>query len=69
MKFCKDCKNVKFIECEMGRGGYHCKSQPIQKHDAVHSWEQFEDCTIKNRNNDCQEFVGTRKWARRNKGE
>jgi len=66
MIFCKDCKHRKFIDLG-GCTGNHCKSNPIPQHDPIHSWKQNEDCTIKNRNNDCAEFEGTRryKWLKK----
>lgn len=65
MIFCSDCRNMKTVEAAMGCVGYHCKSKPIPKHDSLHSWKQREDCTVKNRNNDCAEFIGTRKHPRK----
>jgi len=67
MVFCSDCKHMKTVECCMGCVGYHCKSKPISKHDSIHSWKQQEDCGVKNRNNDCGEFAGTRKHIRKTK--
>lgn len=58
--FCKDCCHMKFIECAMGCHGYFCKSNPIPQHNSIHSWKQREDCTVKNRNNNCVDFKG--KW-------
>lgn len=65
MIFCSDCKYKKTVEGAMGCVGYHCKSKPIPKYDPIHSWKQREDCGVKNRNNDCTEFVGTRKYIKK----
>ncbi|KKM06638.1 hypothetical protein LCGC14_1741960 [marine sediment metagenome] len=54
--FCGKCKHRKFVECAMGCCGNHCKSNPIPKHDSIHTWLQKEDCEVKNRNNDCKEY-------------
>lgn len=65
MIFCGGCRNKKKVECAMGCVGWHCKSKPIPKYDAIHSWKYQEDCEVKNRNNDCDEFIGTRKYNRK----
>ena len=66
MIFRNDCEHMKTIDCG-GDVGYHCKPKPISKHDFMHSWKHREDCSIKNRNNNCVEFVGTRKHIRKAK--
>ena len=54
--FCGKCKHRRFVECAMGCTGNHCKSNPISKYDSIHRWKQEEDCSVKNRNNDCKEY-------------
>lgn len=71
--FCVGCRNKKFVEAAMGCCGHVCKANPIPEHDSFHPWKRREQCEVKNRNNNCVDFVGTAKYTRGvrklNKGE
>ena len=63
--FCGKCKHRRFVECAMGCTGNHCKSNPIPKYDSIHRWKQEEDCSVKNRNNDCREYESKKRGKHR----
>ncbi len=60
--YCQNCKHSKFVECAMSCCGYHCKANPEFYDSAIQPCIRFEDCSTKNKGNDCQDYEVKRKW-------
>lgn len=54
--FCGKCKYKRLVEAAMGCFGYLCKKNPRTIITSFHSYEQEEQCEVKNANNDCPDF-------------